>query len=108
MRTARTYLPSIYELHSLRWTIETGKERPLKRVTTSDVGPLGSRPADLRIGFVKNGNGQSFQCLRLLGLRPSVVHQSQLRPAGECRLESGCGFCADTRSEFRLLLYEGL
>jgi len=40
MRTARTYLPAIYELHSLRWTTETGQERALNQDITSDLGRI--------------------------------------------------------------------
>jgi len=34
MRTARTYLSPIHELHSLRWTAETGQKLTLTQKTT--------------------------------------------------------------------------
>ena len=49
--TAGTYLPPIYELHSLRWTAETGQERTLNQAITSDLGRLsGPSPAIFEFG----------------------------------------------------------
>ncbi len=45
MRTARTYLPTIHELHSLRWIIETGQEHALKQTAAIDLGRLASARA---------------------------------------------------------------
>src|SRR5438132_3810209 len=43
----------------------------------------------------------------LLLLRRLFVHRYKLYPAVECTLESDFGFYANTKNDFRFLLYEG-
>ena len=64
MRTARTYLPANHELHSLRWTTETGQGRALNKAITSDLGRIDGPSLAIFESSYEERERQSSQCRR--------------------------------------------
>jgi len=64
MWTAGTYLSPIYELHSLRWTTETGEELTLTKGATNDLVRVAGLAGGSLNSIREEREYQSSQCIR--------------------------------------------